>query len=110
MVDGDSPLRQLAQQPHHGGRYLPVSRYNHCPSQVLSQFPGDDVPSIERRRCCRSDLNQAPVSNERECNLSVRQWTAHDEMVVAMHKNAYHQELKTPGADREPVDQLDIIL
>jgi molybdate transport system substrate-binding protein len=30
------------------------------------------------------------VSNECECKLSFRQWTAHDEMIVAMHENAYH--------------------
>lgn len=48
------------------------------------------MPSIERPRCCGSDLNQAPVSNERECNVSVRQWTADDEMIVAMHQNTDH--------------------
>jgi len=60
------------------------------------------MPSIERTRCCRSDLNQGPVSNERECNLSVRQWTVHDEMVVAMHQNTDHGELTPQGADRGP--------
>ena len=60
------------------------------------------MPSIERTRCGRPDLNKGPVSNERECNVSVRQWTAHDEMVVAMHQNTDHGELMPPGADREP--------
>jgi hypothetical protein len=73
MVDSDAPLRQLLQQLHHGGRYLTVSLYDDCPSQVLSEFSGNDMPSIERPRCCRSDLNQGPVSNERECNVSIRQ-------------------------------------
>jgi hypothetical protein len=39
------------------------------------------------------DLNQGPVSNERECNLQVRQWAAHGEMVVAMYKNADYRDL-----------------
>src|SRR5687768_5470850 len=102
MVDADAPLRQFPEQLHHGGRYLTVSWYDNCPSQVLSEFSGDDMPSIERTRCCRSDLNHGPVSNERECNVSARQWTAHDEMVVAMHQNTDHGEFLPQGADREP--------
>ena len=46
------------------------------------------MPSIEKWRRCRSDLNERPVSNECECSLSIRQWTAHDEMIVAMHQKA----------------------
>jgi hypothetical protein len=31
VVDGDSPRRQLVQQPRHCGGRLTVSRYDHCP-------------------------------------------------------------------------------
>ena len=67
-----------------------MSRYHHSPFQILSEFSGDDLPLIERRRCCRSDLNEGPVSNECECDFSVRKGTAHDEMIVAMHQNSNH--------------------
>ena len=40
--------------------------------------------------CCRSNLNDGPVSNQCACSVSIRQWTAHDEMIVAMHEYAYH--------------------
>jgi hypothetical protein len=30
------------------------------------------------------------VSDERDCNLPVRQWTTHDEVIVAMHQDTDH--------------------
>ena len=42
------------------------------------------------------------MSNECECDLSVRQWTARDEMIVAMHQNTHHGDIMPRGADREP--------
>jgi hypothetical protein len=47
------------------------------------------MPFLKRRRCCRSNLNDGPVSNQCSCCVSIRQWTAHDEMIVAMHVDAY---------------------
>ena len=74
------------------------------------------MPSIERRRCCRSDLNEGPVPNECECNFPVRQWTAHDEMVVAMHQNTDHGDLMRSRrrignriTDREMVHHLSLL-
>ena len=77
-----------------------MSRYHHSPFQILSVLSRDDLPLIERRRCCRSDLNEGPVSNESECDFSVRKGTAHDEMIVAMHQNADHGDLKPQGVGR----------
>ncbi len=37
-----------------------------------------------------SNLNDGPVSNQCSRNVSIRRWTAHDEMIVAMHEDAYH--------------------
>jgi hypothetical protein len=34
------------------------------------------------------------MPRERYCNLSIRQWTIDDEMVVAMHQNAKHLNLE----------------
>ena len=61
-------------------------------SKFFSESSGDDAPLIERIRSCCSDLNQRPMSDEFDCNLSVRQWTAYDKVIVAMHQNAYHRE------------------
>jgi hypothetical protein len=33
------------------------------------------------------------VFTERECGLSVRHWTAHDEVVFAMDQNTHHGDL-----------------
>ena len=91
VVDDDPPCGQLVQQLRYSGRCLTVSRDDYRPLQVLSKFSRNDLPSIEWCRGCRSDLNEGPVSNQRECDLLVRQWTAHDEMIVAMHQDAYHR-------------------
>src|SRR6516164_5196447 len=66
-------------------------------SKFFSESSGDDAPLIERIRSCCSDLNERPMSDEFDCNLSccnlsVRQWTAYDKMIVAMHQNAHHRE------------------
>jgi hypothetical protein len=42
------------------------------------------------------------VSNECERNFPVRQRTARNEMIVAMHQNSHHGDLMPPGEDREP--------
>jgi len=55
------------------------------------------------------------VSNERECNVSVRQWTAHDEMIVAMHQNTDHAtsyleaRIGNRITDREMVHHLSLL-
>jgi hypothetical protein len=59
------------------------------------------MPLIERDLCCGADLNDGPVPNKRHGNIPVRQWTAHDEVIVAMHHNTDHDELTPPGEDRE---------
>jgi hypothetical protein len=60
------------------------------------------MPLGELRRCCTSDLDERPVSNECERNFPVRQRTARNEMIVAMHQNSHHGDLMPPGEDREP--------
>jgi hypothetical protein len=101
-VDSDSPRRQFVQQRPHCGRDLTVSRYDRCPFQVLSERPRDDLPSIETKRRCRSDLKEGPVPNERTCDLPGWQWTAHDEMIVAMHQNSDHgHALKGDNQERD---------
>jgi hypothetical protein len=101
VVNSDSPRRQLVQQSRYCGGHLTGSRYHHCPFQVLSELFGDDVPLIERRRRCSSDLNEGPVSDQRQRVCSVRQRATHDEMIVAGHQNTGHADLMPPGADRE---------
>ena len=78
------------QQLRDCRRCLAFAWYDHCPFQILSKFSGDDAPSIERGRRCGSDLNDGPVLNECERGLTVRQWTAHYEMIISMHQNAHH--------------------
>jgi hypothetical protein len=90
VANSHSSRRQLVEQRRHGGRYVTVSGYDNCPSQILAESLSYDAPSIERRRCRRADLNHRPVSNQGERILSAWQWTADDEMVVPMHKNADH--------------------
>ena len=63
------------------------------------------MPLIERRRRCQSDPDERPMSNQCECNLPVRQGTAHDEMVVAMHRNAHHCEIISRSAGQQPDDR-----
>jgi hypothetical protein len=90
VLDGDPPCCKFDQELGHRWRYLSVTRYDHCPFQILPELSGDDMPPIERRRCGRSDLNQGPVSNEFVCGLPAWQRTADDEMIVAMNQNADH--------------------
>ena len=45
---------------------------------------------IEMGRCRASDLNDGPLPDQRYCGRRVRQGTAHNEMIVAMHQNADH--------------------
>jgi hypothetical protein len=87
-VDSDAARRKLVQQGRYRGRYLAVTRYHHRPFEVLPELSRADAPLIEKWRCCRSDLNERPVPDEGECRLVVRQGTAHDEMIVAMHQKA----------------------
>ena len=56
------------------GDISPVSRYDHCPFQIFSELLRADAPFLERRRCCSSNLNDGPVSNQCSCNVSIRQW------------------------------------
>lgn len=56
------------------------------------------MPMIERSRRGRADLNKRPMSDERECDLPVRQWTAHDEVIVAMHQNTYSGTIISHGS------------
>ena len=90
IVDGNSPRRQFVQQLQYCGRYLTVSRNIHSPFQILSKLLRADSPSFERRRRCRTNLNDGPMSNQCSRSVSIRQWTAYNEMVVAMHDYAYH--------------------
>ena len=72
------------------------------------------MPLIERRRCCRSDLDEGPVSNECECDLSVRQWTTCDKVIVAVHQNTHHGISRVETrigswiTDREMVNHLSL--
>lgn len=89
VVDGDPAGRQLVQQPGHRGRYLTIARHDNGPFQVFAELSGGDLPLIERRRRCRSDLDERPASSKCDCNLSLWQWTTQDEMVVSMHEDTY---------------------
>src|ERR1700722_16261990 len=90
VVNGNSPRRQFIQQLRYRRRYFTGSRYDHCPFQVFSELFRADAPFLKRRRCCSSNLNDGPVSNQCSCNVSIRQSAAHDEMIVAVHEYAYH--------------------
>ena len=72
------------------GAFEKEARYDHCPFQAFSELLRADAPFFKRRRRCHSNLNDGPVSNQCSGDVSIRQRTAHDEMVVAMHEHAYY--------------------
>jgi len=101
VVDGDSPCRKLVKQLPHSRRYLSLSRYDHSPFQVLPELSGDDLPPIKVWRRFRSDLNERPMTNQRQCGTPVGQRTADDEVIVAMNQNSHHGDLRPRLADRK---------
>ena len=80
--------RPAASSPREKSQRLPGTTTAH--SRFSRNSLDDDLPAIERRRRGRSDLDQRPVPHQRERSLPVRQRTAHDEMIVAVHENPDH--------------------
>jgi hypothetical protein len=59
----------------------------------IQGFPGKlsrANASLKGDRRHLPNLYQGPVSGKCQCRISIRKWTAHDEVIVPNHKNPDH--------------------
>ncbi len=89
-MDPNSPRRQLLQQLRHGWCNLTIARDDHCPFKVFSELSRANAPSLQSDRRRLPNLYEGPVPGKSQCRLSIRTWTAHNEVIVPKHQNADH--------------------
>jgi hypothetical protein len=90
FVNRDTARGKFRQQLGNGGIPWRFGGNTDCPLQVFAKFPGADAPVSKYWGDRGSDLNDRPMPDERAGRRLVREWTAHDEMIIAMYKNAEH--------------------
>jgi hypothetical protein len=112
VVDRNSPRRELLQQLRHGRCSLTITRDDRCPFKVFSELSRANAPSLQSNRRPLPNLYEGPVPGKSRCRLSIRQWAAHNEVIVPMHQNAnrvvscIEPRIGNGAADCEVIDHL----
>jgi hypothetical protein len=112
IVDHNSPRRQLLQQLRYAWCELAIAWDDHCPFQVFPELSRANAPPLQSDRRRLPNLYERPVPGKGQRRLSIREWAAHDEVIVPMHQNSDHGDSRfeprigNGAADCKMIDHL----
>jgi hypothetical protein len=112
VADRYSSRRQFLKQLRHAGCEFTVARHDHSPCEIFPERASDDAPTLQGGWRRLPDLDDGPMTSQRQCCLSIGRRTAHDEVIVAAHEDADHAasglepRIGNGAADGKVIDDL----